>query len=107
MVSLKCYGWGNILPKKLVKWGRLGRFDRPVGFWLLLLPGWWVLALTDIKFINCIKLMIIFLIGAVVMRAAGCTINDLWDKDIDKKISRTKKGQLLMGTYQINKHFFS
>ena len=54
-------GWWNILPKKFLKWIRLGRFDRPVGFWLLLLPGWWVLALTDIKFINCIKLMIIFL----------------------------------------------
>ena len=99
-------GWWNILPKKLVKWVRLGRFDRPVGFWLLLLPGWWVLALTDIKFINCIKLMIIFLIGAVVMRAAGCTINDLWDKDIDKKISRTKKRPIANGDISNQQAFF-
>jgi 4-hydroxybenzoate polyprenyltransferase len=90
-------GWWNILPKKFLKWIRLGRFDRPVGFWLLLLPGWWVLALTNIEFINCVKLMIVFFVGSVVMRAAGCTINDLWDKDIDKKISRTKNRPIANG----------
>ena len=84
-------GWWDILPKHYIKWIRLGRFDRPVGFWLLLLPGWWVLPLTNLDLINCIKLMFIFLIGSIVMRAAGCTINDMWDKDIDKKISRTKR----------------
>jgi 4-hydroxybenzoate polyprenyltransferase len=41
-------GWWNALPKKYIKWIRLGRFDRPVGFWLLLLPGWWVLPLTSV-----------------------------------------------------------
>ena len=90
-------GWWNILPKHYIKWVRLGRFDRPVGFWLLLLPGWWVLPLTNLDLINCIKLMIIFLIGSIVMRAAGCTINDMWDKDIDKKISRTKTRPLASG----------
>ena len=90
-------GWWDLLPKHYIKWIRLGRFDRPVGFWLLLLPGWWVLPLTNLDFINCIKLMFIFLIGSIVMRAAGCTINDMWDKDIDKKISRTKKRPLASG----------
>ena len=79
-------GWWSIFPKSSLKWIRLGRFDRPIGFWLLLLPGWWVLPLTSLDLLACIKLMLIFLIGSIVMRAAGCTINDLWDKDIDKKM---------------------
>ncbi len=90
-------GWWNLFPKHYVKWIRLGRFDRPVGFWLLVLPGWWVLPLTNLDLIDCIKQMFIFLIGSVVMRAAGCTINDMWDKDIDKKISRTKTRPLASG----------
>ena len=90
-------GWWNILPKNLIKWIRLGRFDRPVGFWLLVLPGWWVLPLTNLDLKNCITLMFIFLLGAIVMRAAGCTINDMWDKDIDKKISRTQTRPLASG----------
>ena len=90
-------GWWNILPQNLIKWIRLGRFDRPVGFWLLVLPGWWVLPLTKLNLKNCITLMFIFLLGAIVMRAAGCTINDMWDKDIDKKISRTKTRPLASG----------
>ncbi len=94
-------GWWNLLPKHYIKWIRLGRFDRPVGFWLLLLPGWWVLPLTNLDLISCIKLMFIFLIGSIVMRAAGCTINDMWDKEIDKKISRTKKRPLASGEISI------
>ena len=90
-------GWWNILPKNFIKWIRLGRFDRPVGFWLLVLPGWWVLPLTNLNLKNCIILMFIFLIGSIAMRAAGCTINDMWDKDIDKKISRTKIRPLASG----------
>ncbi len=90
-------GWWSIFPKSSLKWIRLGRFDRPIGFWLLLLPGWWVLPLTSLDLLACIKLMLIFFIGSIVMRAAGCTINDLWDKDIDKKISRTKNRPLANG----------
>lgn len=90
-------GWWSFLPKKVVKWIRLGRFDRPVGFWLLLLPGWWTLPLSNISLKECIKLMIIFFIGSVMMRAAGCTINDLWDKDIDRKINRTKDRPIASG----------
>ena len=90
-------GWWNILPNNSIKWIRLGRFDRPVGFWLLVLPGWWVLPLTNLNVKNCVILMFIFLIGSIAMRAAGCTINDMWDKDIDKKISRTKIRPLARG----------
>ena len=80
-------GWWDALPNNYIKWIRLGRFDRPVGFWLLLLPGWWVLPLTNLSLLECLKVMFIFLIGSIVIRAAGGTINDLWDKDIDVKMS--------------------
>ena len=90
-------GWWSVFPKSSIKYIRLGRFDRPIGFWLLLLPGWWVLPLTSLDLLNCVKLMFIFLVGSIVMRAAGCTINDMWDKDIDKKISRTKNRPLANG----------
>ena len=99
-------GWWSIFPKSSLKWIRLGRFDRPIGFWLLLLPGWWVLPLTSLDLITCIKLMFIFFIGSIVMRAAGCTINDLWDKDIDKKISRTKNRPLANGEISNLKAFY-
>ena len=95
-------GWWNALPNNYIKWIRLGRFDRPVGFWLLLLPGWWVLPLTNLSLLECLKIMFIFLIGSIVMRAAGCTINDLWDKDIDKKITRTKNRPLAKGDISVN-----
>ena len=95
-------GWWDALPNNCIKWIRLGRFDRPVGFWLLLLPGWWVLPLTSLSLLECLKIMFIFLIGSIVMRAAGCTINDLWDKDIDKKITRTKNRPLAKGDISVN-----
>ena len=95
-------GWWDALPNNYIKWIRLGRFDRPVGFWLLLLPGWWVLPLTNLNLLECLKIMFIFLIGSIVMRAAGCTINDLWDKDIDKKITRTKNRPLAKGDISVN-----
>ena len=98
-------GWWSFLPKKTLKWIRLGRFDRPIGFWLLLLPGWWILPLSNIELIKCLKLMFIFFIGSIVMRAAGCTINDLWDKDIDKKISRTQKRPIASGKISILEAF--
>ena len=95
-------GWWNALPNNYIKWIRLGRFDRPVGFWLLLLPGWWVLPLTSLSLLECLKIMFIFLVGSIVMRSAGCTINDLWDKDIDKKITRTKNRPLAKGDISVN-----
>ena len=98
-------GWWDALPNNYIKWIRLGRFDRPVGFWLLLLPGWWVLPLTNLSLLECLKIMFIFLIGSIVMRAAGCTINDLWDKDIDKKITRTKNRPLAKGDISVNQAF--
>jgi 4-hydroxybenzoate polyprenyltransferase len=71
---------------------RLGRFDRPIGAWLLALPCWMGLALgrAGMGFgFEELVLVILFGIGALVMRGAGCAYNDIVDRDLDKKIART------------------
>ncbi len=90
-------GWWDNLPKKYHKWIRLGRFDRPIGSWLLLLPCLWTLPIFLNSITDLLEIYFIFIIGAFSMRAAGCTINDLWDKDIDKKISRTRHRPIASG----------
>ncbi|HEX3699245.1 MAG TPA: 4-hydroxybenzoate octaprenyltransferase [Phenylobacterium sp.] len=72
-------------------WLRLGRFDRPTGIWLLMLPGWQGIALADAMDGQgpSPRLLILFLIGAALMRAAGCAYNDIVDRDFDAKVGRT------------------
>ena len=98
-------GWWDKLPKKYHKWIRLGRFDRPIGSWLLLLPCLWTLPIFLNSITDLLEIYIIFIIGAFSMRAAGCTINDLWDKDIDKKISRTRHRPIASGEVSIKEAF--
>ena len=82
-------GWWDHFPKYTHKWIRLARFDRPIGTWLLLLPCLWTLPLSNLNSYELLTLSFIFFVGAFLMRSAGCIINDLWDRDIDKNISRT------------------
>jgi 4-hydroxybenzoate polyprenyltransferase len=70
------------------------RLDRPIGAWLLLLPCWWGLALARGL---SVKNMALFAVGAVVMRGAGCVINDLWDRRIDRAVARTQDRPLAAG----------
>ena len=81
-------------PEGLKPWLKLGRFDRPIGIWLLLLPGWQGIALALSQYrtapdIYDLWLFIAFAIGACLMRAAGCAFNDIVDRDIDRKVART------------------
>jgi len=70
---------------------RLARLDRPIGTWLLLLPGWWAIALGDAAANSGPSwwLYLYFGLGAILMRAAGCTVNDILDRDIDGRVART------------------
>jgi len=71
---------------------RLARFDRPIGVWLLLLPCWWGVGLAEVSRASpypSLWLLVLFAIGALVMRAAGCAYNDYVDRDYDAKVSRT------------------
>ncbi len=68
---------------------RLARLDRPIGTWLLLFPCWWSLAMASDGWPNP-WLMALFAVGAVVMRGAGCTVNDILDRDFDAQVERTR-----------------
>ena len=81
-------------PEGLKPWLKLGRFDRPIGIWLLLLPGWQGIALALGQYrktpdLYDVWLFLGFAIGACLMRAAGCAFNDIVDRDIDARVART------------------
>lgn len=85
------------------------RLDRPIGWWLLLLPCWWAIAaaaggLTRMD-ARDYYLIGLFFIGAVIMRGAGCVINDLWDRDLDRKVIRTRVRPLAAGIISVRKAF--
>jgi len=87
-------------PAWLVPYGRLARWDRPIGWWLLLWPCWWAAALAAIaaeRPLPDVWHLALFLIGAIAMRGAGCTYNDLVDRDIDAKVERTRSRPVASG----------
>lgn len=71
---------------------RLMRLDRPIGTWLCLLPALWglVLGAPQVPY----QSMVLFILGAILVRGAGCTINDIWDRHIDQAVARTKNRPL-------------
>lgn len=91
---------GGIIPFLPATWrpyALLMRLDRPVGTWLLLLPGWWgILSAAPFSGQSALY-MVLFGIGAVLMRGAGCVINDLWDRDFDRQVARTRTRPLAAG----------
>lgn len=78
---------------------RLMRLDRPIGSWLLLLPCLWSVALASLSMnlFPSFKMALLFAIGAVVMRGAGCTYNDILDRDIDAEVERTRSRPIPSG----------
>ena len=78
---------------------RLARLDRPIGSWLLLIPCWWSVGLTGIRTDHFPSLwhIVLFLIGAFAMRGAGCTWNDLVDRDLDGLVERTRSRPIPSG----------
>jgi 4-hydroxybenzoate polyprenyltransferase len=90
-------GWVARLPRSWLPWLLLARVDRPIGVWLLFLPGLWGILLSAPPPREAAWLMVLFAIGALVMRAAGCVVNDLWDRDIDRRVVRTAGRPLASG----------
>ena len=95
---------GNWVDSLAPSWSRpylrLARFDRPIGSWLLLLPCWWSAALAagiaqDVRALPW--LLILFFVGAFAMRGAGCTWNDITDRDLDAKVERTRSRPIPAG----------
>ncbi|WP_137390322.1 4-hydroxybenzoate octaprenyltransferase [Rhodoligotrophos sp. lm1] len=91
-------------PMALRPYFRLARLDRPIGTWLLLLPCWWSVALAQIAVgggLPSILLLVLFAIGALAMRGAGCTYNDIVDRDIDAKVARTRSRPIPSGQVSV------
>jgi 4-hydroxybenzoate polyprenyltransferase len=91
-------------PRALHPFLQLARLDRPIGWWLLLLPCWWSSILASISRQAPPNLwhLALFLIGAVAMRGAGSTYNDLVDRDIDAKVERTANRPLPSGRISVH-----
>ncbi|HZP19526.1 MAG TPA: 4-hydroxybenzoate octaprenyltransferase [Bauldia sp.] len=94
----------RFLPAALVPYSRLARLDRPIGWWLLLWPCWWSSALAadaaGLRYPDPWHL-VLFLVGAVVMRGAGCTYNDIVDRDIDAAVARTRARPIPSGQVSV------
>ena len=99
---------GNWVDTRAPSWSRpylrLSRFDRPIGSWLLLMPCWWSAALAagvahDIRQLPLVILL--FFIGAFVMRGAGCTWNDITDRDLDARVERTRSRPIPAGQVSV------
>ena len=78
---------------------RLARLDRPIGSWLLLMPCWWSVGLAAIHAGSEVNLwhLILFFVGAFAMRGAGCTWNDIVDRDLDTRVERTRSRPIPAG----------
>ena len=85
------------LPPGWRPYALLARIDRPIGAWLLFLPGLWGILLARPSLSQGIWLIALFAIGSLVMRSAGCVVNDLWDRDIDRLVARTAGRPLASG----------
>jgi 4-hydroxybenzoate polyprenyltransferase len=94
----------RLVPAPLRPYCRLARLDRPIGSWLLLFPGWWSIALGAAPGQGpSLRLLILFAIGAVVMRGAGCTINDMADRDFDRRVTRTAGRPIASGAISMKR----
>jgi len=90
-------------PRDATRWNaywRLMRFDRPIGILLLLWPTWWALLLAG-GGRPSVKNSLVFSAGVVVMRAAGCVMNDIADRNFDPHVERTRQRPIAAGEVQL------
>ena len=97
-------GWvDRFLPAAARPYARLARLDRPIGTWLLLFPCWWSIAFASPQPLSRESLILFatFGIGALTMRGAGCTFNDICDRDFDAQVARTRDRPLPSGAVSV------
>ena len=82
----------------------LARLDRPIGTWLLLLPCWWSIAMAGDGWPD-LQLVVLFAAGALIMRGAGCTLNDIADRNFDGRVARTATRPIPSGAVSIRQAF--
>ena len=88
-------------PARLRPYLKLWRADKPIGVWLLLWPCWWSLALAAAGGWPEARLLALFALGSLVLRGAGCTFNDIVDRDIDARVARTRDRPLASGALSL------
>ncbi len=88
------------LPVSLRPYARLIRLDRPIGTWLLLWPCLWSLTLASTDFFY-VWMIFLFALGSIVMRGAGCVLNDLYDRDLDAHVERTRTRPFVSGQLNV------
>ncbi|CAN5216994.1 4-hydroxybenzoate octaprenyltransferase [soil metagenome] len=94
----------RFLPDAVRPYARLARLDRPIGWWLRLIPCWLGLALGQIALGGGLpdwRYAFLFLVGAIVMRGAGCTLNDITDRDFDARVARTRSRPIPSGAVSV------
>jgi 4-hydroxybenzoate polyprenyltransferase len=93
----------HLAPAWLRPYLRLARLDRPIGSWLLLIPCWWSLGLASIHAGQVVSVwhVVLFFIGAFAMRGAGCTWNDIVDRDLDAMVERTRSRPIPAGQVSV------
>ncbi|HOO81308.1 MAG TPA: 4-hydroxybenzoate octaprenyltransferase [Alphaproteobacteria bacterium] len=103
--DIRLWNWIEKLPERFRPYVYLARLDRPIGIWLLLLPALWgiTLAASHLSGFSFKVLWLIFLfaLGASVMRAAGCVVNDIWDRKLDAQVDRTRVRPLASGEVSV------
>ncbi len=98
----------QIAPDWARPYGHLARFDRPFGAWLLLFPCWWSQALAEMQLGHVVLnfwYLILFAIGAFVMRGVGCTYNDIIDREYDRRVARTASRPIPSGRVTVLQAF--
>ena len=98
----------RFLPLALQPYAQLMRLDRPIGWWLLLLPCWWGLFLAQISRgggLPNLWFAFLFLLGAIIMRGAGCTLNDIIDRKFDARVARTRSRPIPSGRVSVTQAF--
>ncbi len=89
----------RLAPTAAIPYLQLARLDRPVGYWLLVLPCWWSNTLANLANYRPpdLRQLVLFLIGAIVMRGAGSTYNDIVDRHLDAQVERTRHRPVASG----------
>ena len=99
--DIVAHGWVANLPASWQPYALLARFDRPIGAWLLFLPGLWSILLAGAPWAQSAWLVALFFVGAFLMRGAGCVVNDMWDRDLDRQVTRTAGRPLASGAVRM------
>jgi 4-hydroxybenzoate polyprenyltransferase len=100
LIKKKIFNMTSHLQKKLVAYAQLMRLHKPIGIWLMLWPILWALWIAGDGH-PPVNIVLVFIFGVIVMRAAGCVINDIWDRDIDKHVPRTQMRPIAAGIVSV------